>query len=331
MAEIFNEQRVLGIRLVADGTTMFNNQPVIGVREAADGVTFVSNERVLGVDVIEDGSLIHNDQPVIGAAMIRDSRDIYNNSPVVTSSGIGEWWLSFDAAIAELQANSGVMFLPLPGYMFSDVAGTVPATVGGKVARLNCVAGSGKVATQSNSASMPVLRQDAVGGPYYLDPNGANCYLITDCTGSGIDTVSMIGHGSTSGSARIFAGCYKAPDSRSYFGVADGVSDGLIGAGMDGVSWAALHDTTGWTTSKVVTVTRNPTQGKLYVDGALVDTETISGVGSELMAYLMAGNGDGVAFDFWAGPWYGLAGSFLTLSDASREVVETFFAANLAK
>lgn len=89
MTAISNEQRVLGIRLVADGSTMFNNQPVIGVKSSAG--TFVDNLRVLGVDVLPADKAIHNDQPVLGAVLIADARTLYNHQlviPVVAISGI---------------------------------------------------------------------------------------------------------------------------------------------------------------------------------------------------------------------------------------------------
>ena len=51
MSSLFNDQRVLGIRLVVDGTVLHNNQLVIGIVDA--GVTlFVNNIRTIGVDVL---------------------------------------------------------------------------------------------------------------------------------------------------------------------------------------------------------------------------------------------------------------------------------------
>lgn len=83
MATIYNEQRILGIRLVADGTKMHNGLPVIGVVAAADGIMFVGNLRVLGVDVLGADKAIHNEQPVRGAVLIANGRALYNNERVV--------------------------------------------------------------------------------------------------------------------------------------------------------------------------------------------------------------------------------------------------------
>lgn len=87
MAEIFNEQRILGIRLVADGSTMFNGLPVIGVVDAT-GQTFIDNQRVLGVYVLGADTAIHNEQPVRGAVLIADARDLYNDQLVIPVEAI---------------------------------------------------------------------------------------------------------------------------------------------------------------------------------------------------------------------------------------------------
>lgn len=87
MATIFNEQRVLGVRIVDDGTALHNNQPVIGVVEADVGVLFVGNERVLGVDVLDADVAIHNEQPVVGVVLIEDGRALYNDRKVIPVSG----------------------------------------------------------------------------------------------------------------------------------------------------------------------------------------------------------------------------------------------------
>lgn len=82
MADIYNEQRVLGIRLVADGTTMFNGLPVIGVVAAGVGALFTDNQRTLGVAVLPADAAIYNEQPVRGAVLINNGRDLYNNALV---------------------------------------------------------------------------------------------------------------------------------------------------------------------------------------------------------------------------------------------------------
>lgn len=85
MADIFNNQRRLGIKLVADGTAMFNQQPVIGVVETS--ATFADNMQAVGVDEVADGTVIYNDQPVLGAVLVSDGRALYNNQPVIPVTG----------------------------------------------------------------------------------------------------------------------------------------------------------------------------------------------------------------------------------------------------
>lgn len=88
MAAIYNEQRVLGVRLVADGSILHNNQPVIGIRDAGATDMFVNDLRVLGVDVLPADTAIHNEQPVRGAVLIADARTIYNGERVVPARAI---------------------------------------------------------------------------------------------------------------------------------------------------------------------------------------------------------------------------------------------------
>jgi len=87
MAAIYNEQRVLGVRLVADGTLMFNGQRVIGVVDAGASL-FVGNIRTIGVDVLAADKPIHNEQIVVGAVLIADGRKLYNNMLVVPAKAV---------------------------------------------------------------------------------------------------------------------------------------------------------------------------------------------------------------------------------------------------
>lgn len=87
MAVIYNDQRVLGVRLVPDGTAIYNNQPVIGIVDAA-GALFVNNLRTLGVDVLAADEPVHNEQPIRGAVLIGDGRKLYNNMLVVPAFAV---------------------------------------------------------------------------------------------------------------------------------------------------------------------------------------------------------------------------------------------------
>lgn len=87
MAVIFNEQRVLGVRLVADGTKIYNNQRVIGVVDAG-GSMFANNIRTLGVDVLAADEAVHNEQPMLGAVLITDGRKLYNDMLVIPAHAV---------------------------------------------------------------------------------------------------------------------------------------------------------------------------------------------------------------------------------------------------
>jgi len=82
VADIFNDQRVVGVVFVPDGTTMYNGRPVVGCYAVNDGVFFIDNQRVVKGVEITDGSVIYNDQPVIGVVDIQDGRKLYNNQLV---------------------------------------------------------------------------------------------------------------------------------------------------------------------------------------------------------------------------------------------------------
>jgi len=224
--------------------------------------------------------------------------------------------------VAIAASYSGIAFMPgINDY--SDAGATIPAQVGDQVAVIRCAAGSGKTATFPSS-HRPVKRQ-ATNGAYYYDPNGVNCYGVTDCSGTGVSEIYMAGAGAATGNGKVYAGCFKAPNNRMYMGVSDGVTAGEIGAGVDGITWNTLHAGTGWTTPKVVSVQRTATLATLRVNNAVVDSDAISGVGSELPAYIMALNNDGTAIDFWTGKWYGLAGILATVSANDTTAIEANF------
>ena len=86
MASIYNSQRVLGVRLQAEGATMHNFQRTIGIVPVADAVTFSGNDQTLGVAMLGADQAIYNDQPVIGGVLISDGRTMYNDQPVVPVS-----------------------------------------------------------------------------------------------------------------------------------------------------------------------------------------------------------------------------------------------------
>lgn len=84
MAQIFNGQRVRGVRVLDEGATLYNGQRVIGVRAVDEGMLFGGGLRTMGVDVLDDvGPSISNDLQVQGVVLIEDDRLLYNGLQVM--------------------------------------------------------------------------------------------------------------------------------------------------------------------------------------------------------------------------------------------------------
>ena len=88
MAQIFNGQRVRGVRVLDEGATLYNGQRVIGVRAADEGVLFGGGLRTIGVDVLTDDRLIWNEQLVMGVVVISDDRALYNGMEILPASAL---------------------------------------------------------------------------------------------------------------------------------------------------------------------------------------------------------------------------------------------------
>lgn len=128
MADIYNQQRVLGVRLVDDGTVMHNGQRVIGISDAG-GALFSGNIRTIGVDVLDADAAIHNEQPVLGAVVIDDGRKLYNGMLVVPAYAVNgsldpqpREGFAADPTITGSNANNNVNFRGV--YTLSDYMGS---------------------------------------------------------------------------------------------------------------------------------------------------------------------------------------------------------------
>lgn len=89
---------------------------------------------------------------------------------------------TFDQIIQSLFASSEQGFAYNPNdlsTMFQDSAGTVPVTGAGQpVGLIRDKSGRNNHASQTTSASRPILRQNATTGAYYLEFDGTDDYLI---------------------------------------------------------------------------------------------------------------------------------------------------------
>lgn len=91
--------------------------------------------------------------------------------------------LSLEIVMKKLFANGEQGFWYDPsdmGTMYQDAAGTVPVTAAGQaVGLIRDKSGRNNHAFQTNSASRPILRQNAVTGAYYLEFDGTDDFLQT--------------------------------------------------------------------------------------------------------------------------------------------------------
>lgn len=117
----------------------------------------------------------------------RDSKVLSNKltTPLTeVSRAIGNVFKRYDALdqlIKPLFANNEQGFAYDPNdlsTMFQDVAGTIPVTGAGQAVGLILdKSGRGNHASQTASASRPILRQNAVTGAYYLEFDGSDDFL----------------------------------------------------------------------------------------------------------------------------------------------------------
>lgn len=92
--------------------------------------------------------------------------------------------LSFEIVMKKLFANGEQGFWYDPNdlsTMYQDAAGTIPVTaVGQPVGLIRDKSGRNNHAFQTNSASRPILRQNASTGAYYLEFDGSDDFLQTN-------------------------------------------------------------------------------------------------------------------------------------------------------
>ncbi|WP_411686924.1 hypothetical protein [Acinetobacter indicus] len=97
---------------------------------------------------------------------------------------IGGTSKTFDQLIKSLFENGEQGFVYDPNdlsAMFQDAAGTVPVTAAGQpVGLILDKSGRNNHARQTNSASRPILRKNAITGAYYLEFDGSDDFLQTN-------------------------------------------------------------------------------------------------------------------------------------------------------
>lgn len=172
MADIFNDQRVVGICYVPDGTTMYNGRPVVGVYAVADGLFLVDNQRVVGGVEITDGSTFYNDQPVLGAVLIQDGRKLYNNQ-LVTPLGTASRWRLPGLMVSAGDSETGRATGQAQGNFGPDYANLVPWFTNGKCILVYNGGNSGETTAQI-LARVPSLLAKLPNGGFLLFMGGTN-------------------------------------------------------------------------------------------------------------------------------------------------------------
>lgn len=84
----------------------------------------------------------------------------------------------FNPAVLFANGEQGLLYEIGPSTCFVDVGRTTPAAVGDTVAGIADRSGRSNHASQSTSASRPILRQDGSGN-YYLEYDGVDDYFVT--------------------------------------------------------------------------------------------------------------------------------------------------------
>ena len=118
---------------------------------------------------------------VLNKRAVVSAIEMFGRSSIRLPKVLGD---SFSTTIRNLFANGEQGFFYDPNdlsTMFQDAAGTVPVTGAGQpVGLILDKSGRGNHASQTASASRPILRQNAVTGAYYLEFDGSDDFLQTN-------------------------------------------------------------------------------------------------------------------------------------------------------
>ncbi|HEY0147558.1 MAG TPA: hypothetical protein VGB70_00995 [Allosphingosinicella sp.] len=146
--------------------------------------------------------------------------------------------------------------------MFADTEGTVPAALGGGVARINDKSGRGNHAVQAIEASRPLLKQEA-GGRFYLEFDGVNDWLVSSlfALDPPWDRVSALRQTNWVGGRRIFGNGSGRLTGLLYFNPVSPSIGMYDGAGAPNNAGMTVG------TTAVVTERHHGAESQLIVDG----------------------------------------------------------------
>jgi hypothetical protein len=197
--------------------------------------------------------------------------------------------------------------------LFEDTAGTLPATVNGRVGRMVDKSGNGHHAIQTNSWARPFLRVDSAGRPY-LEFDGVDDCLQTSLTGLGLaNSRATLACGYRANGAAGYI-LNTAPSTSSLAEVALGVlfqsgnSRVILGGGVTSRALAAL-------TPHCVTAVwdRTGPSGQVFWDRAQAQALALGNVSVNTPLWI-GSRGSGA---FFAGRVYGVVAR-MALSNAAE-------------
>ena len=247
---------------------------------------------------------------------------------------------TFDQLIKSLFANSEQGFAYDPNdltTMFQDAAGTVPVTgVGQAVGLILDKSGRGNHASQNDSASRPILRQNAVTGAYYLEFDGSDDFLVTNS----IDFTAT-------NKISLFAGVRKLSDiaqsvvvelsqnwstnNGSFSIQAPNLAGQQKYAFTTRASNSIIFDVVGYTApnSAVISVRNDVIADRIYmkINGSLFSNLVDQGTGNYGNYPLYIGRRGGVSLPF-SGHLYSLIGIGRLTTDAETIALEKSIAKN---
>lgn len=175
---------------------------------------------------------------------------------------------AFDPATLFANSERGFWYDPSDlTTMWTDTAGTIQASVGDAVARIDDKSGNGLHATQSTVADRPILRQS--GGLYYLEFDGAGDKLVSGSTNSGFSAGFEITAG-----VRLIAGNTSSDRIVNFFPFARGGFQLIYHNGNNRHEFLVLNQ--GGSSARAVASTESPPATRVITGSADLSAPEIS-------------------------------------------------------
>lgn len=247
---------------------------------------------------------------------------------------------TFDQIIQSLFANNEQGFAYDPNdltTMFQDAAGTVPVTaVGQPIGLIMDKSGRNNHARQTNSASRPILRQNATTGAYYLEFDGSDDFLVTNSINfTSTDKISLFTGVQKLSDVSAAILCELSLNINSYNGsfyLAAPLNNTSKGFSINAKGTSSALAVSSSHAAPITAVVSGyadlrSTQLKLGVNGALTTGATSLGTGNYGNYPLYIGRRGGTTLPF-TGHIYSLIGIGRLTTDAETTALEKLIAKN---